>query len=124
MLPAANERAEDNIADRILGAPDMLGAIIFNQLRRHQHLPRGCLPPAQKNTRAANAIADGELGVRVFAMITKMQLTQMERLSAGLAKRVFHVRSELRTSIFTPARCKTASTCVFCAKRGPLINAS
>ena len=63
MLPAPNERAEDNVADRILGAGDMLSAIIFNQLGRHQHLPRGCSPPAQENTRAANAIADGELGV-------------------------------------------------------------
>jgi hypothetical protein len=63
MRPAPNERAEDNVANRILGAADMLSAIIFNQMGRQQNLPRGCSPPAQENTRAANAIADGELGV-------------------------------------------------------------
>jgi hypothetical protein len=63
MRPAPNERAEDNVADRILGAADILSAIIFNQMGRPQNLPRGCSPPAQGNTRAAKAIADGELGV-------------------------------------------------------------
>jgi hypothetical protein len=63
MLPAPNERAEDNVANCILGAADMLSAIIFNQMGHQQNLPRGCSPPTQEDTRAANAIADGELGV-------------------------------------------------------------
>jgi hypothetical protein len=63
MLPAPNERAEDNVANRILDSADMLSAKIFHQMGGQQNLPRGCSPPAQENTRAANAIADGELGV-------------------------------------------------------------
>jgi hypothetical protein len=63
MLPAPNERAEDNVANRIFGAADKLSAVIFNRMGRQQNLPRGCSPPAQENTRAANAIVDGELGV-------------------------------------------------------------
>jgi hypothetical protein len=57
MLPAPNERAEDNVANRIFGAADKLSAVIFNRMGRQQNLPRGCSPPAQENTRAANAIS-------------------------------------------------------------------
>lgn len=67
MLPAPNERAEDYVANRILGAADMLSAIIFNQMGRRQNMPRGCSAPAQENTRAANAIADGEIGSPYFS---------------------------------------------------------
>ena len=63
MLHAPNQRAEESFANRILGAADMLSAIIFNQMGRQQNLPRGCSPPAQENTRAAKTIADGQLGV-------------------------------------------------------------
>jgi hypothetical protein len=46
MLPAPNERAEDNVANRILDSADMLSAKIFHQMGGQQNLPRGCSPPA------------------------------------------------------------------------------